>query len=607
MSADPAPTPPETVAATRAEARRGGRRRRWPWVVLSVLVVLALAAGWLVWRGLQVVEALEGALPEVTAAQAELARGEVEAAAARVPEVRERSAVASAATADPVWVVASALPWVGTQLDAVTDVVAAFDRVAEGVLPELVEVGTAVSPGELEVVDGRIDLAPIVAAAPRLASAAAAADEARDLVDGIDTDQLVDPLADRVREVQGPVAEAADLLAVADELAQVVPPMLGTDGPRRYLVLALNPAELRTAGGIAGAGIVLEAEDGALALVEQIAGRDLPNLTEPVLPVTAEEEDVHGGRLGLTLQNLTMTPDFPRTAELAVELWASATGEQVDAVVAVDPVALSYLLGATGSVTEPTGEVLTADTVVEQLLFQAYLRHTDPAAADDFFAGAAAAVFSSLASADSDPAALVSALEQAVDERRLSLWSTRAQEQELLGGTTLGGGFLSGAADAAAGVFLDDATGSKLGYFLEADLEVLGTTCGTGDQAASLLLGLELRSTAPTDPAVIAALPPDVVGAGLTGVEPGTMRTNVTVYAPVGGSVGSVTRGGAVVGGDPGTSAGRELLMVTSTLAPGEAESFEIEVRLAPGETEAPVWATPSLTLTGLPATPTCP
>ncbi|WP_250445854.1 hypothetical protein, partial [Actinotalea sp. C106] len=81
MSTAPAPTPAETVVPTRAEARREGRRR-WPWVVLVVLLVLALAAGWLVWRGLQVVEALEGALPEVTAAQGELARGEVEAAAA---------------------------------------------------------------------------------------------------------------------------------------------------------------------------------------------------------------------------------------------------------------------------------------------------------------------------------------------------------------------------------------------------------------------------------------------------------------------------------------------------------------------------------------------
>ncbi|WP_250447929.1 DUF4012 domain-containing protein, partial [Actinotalea sp. C106] len=527
-------------------------------------------------------------------------------AAARVPAVRERAAEASAATADPVWVAATYLPWAGTQLDAVTDVVAAFDRVAEGVLPELVEVGTAISPSELAMVDGGTGLAPMVAAPPRVAPGAPPAEEARGLVDGIDTDQLVGPLADRVREVQEPVGEAADLLGVADELAQVVPPMLGTDGPRRYLVLALNPAELRTAGGIAGAGLVLEADDGALALVDQVPGRDLPDLTVPVLPVTAEEEAVHGGRLGLTLQNLTMTPDFPRTAELAVELWAATTGERVDAVVAVDPVALSYLLEATGSVTEPTGEVLTADTVIEQLLFQAYVQHTDPAAADDFFAGAAAAVFSSLASAQSDPAVLVSALERAVDERRLSLWSSRPPEQELLGGTTLGGGFLSGVADSAAGVFLDDATGSKLGYFLEAELEVLRTTCGTGDQASTVVLGLDLRSTAPTDPAVIAALPADVVGAGRTGVEPGTMRTNVTVYAPVGGSVGSVTRGEAVVGGDPGTSSGREVLMLTSTLAPGEAESFEMEVRLAPGETQVPVWATPSLTLTGLPATPTC-
>ena len=44
----------------------------------------------------------------------------------------------------------------------------------------------------------------------------------------------------------------------------------------------------------------------------------------------------------------------------------------VDGVVAIDPVALSYVLGAVGPVTMPDGEVVTKDNVVELTESTAY-------------------------------------------------------------------------------------------------------------------------------------------------------------------------------------------------------------------------------------------
>src|SRR5690606_35432561 len=143
---------------------------------------------------------------------------------------------------------------------------------------------------------------------------------------------------------------------------------------------------------------------------------------------------------------------------LATEFWRRATGDTADGVIAMDATTLSYLLGATGPVQAPGGVQLDAASAVRLLLHESYLTYPDPDATDTYFAGAAAAVFDALATGQGDQQGLIPAVQRAVSERRLALWASRPAEQEHLGGTVLSGGFLSGAADAAAGVFLDDAT-----------------------------------------------------------------------------------------------------------------------------------------------------
>ncbi len=90
-----------------------------------------------------------------------------------------------------------------------------LDGIATDALPPLVEVADAVDPAALRPVDGRIDLAPLVAAAPGLSTAAEATARARDAVVGLDPDALHGPLPDAVAELQAQVADAADTLGAA--------------------------------------------------------------------------------------------------------------------------------------------------------------------------------------------------------------------------------------------------------------------------------------------------------------------------------------------------------------------------------------------------------
>lgn len=565
--------------------------------MLAVVVVLLVGStGWLAWRATQVVGALEGVVPEVGALRDDLASGDVEGAQARLPGLREAAATATTATADPVWRVALHVPWAGRQLAAVSEVAEAFDVLAQDALPALTRAGAGLDVAALRPVDGRVELAPLVEAAPHLREASVAAARADEIVGGIPTDDLVPPLARRVVEARAAVDDAAGTLATAASAAELVPAMLGVDGPRAYLVLVVSSAELRGGGGIVGALARVTADDGALTLTDHRAARDLPSFDAPVLPLGADEERVHTSRLGRFVQNVTMTPDFPRTAALASEFWVRATGEQVDGVLATDVTTLSYVLGATGPV-EVDGLPLDADGVVRALLHEAYLEHPDPEHTDAYFARAAAAVFGALTGGEGDQGGLLPAVRRAVDERRVAVWSADPAEQARLGATGVGGGFLSGAADSAGGVFLDDATGSKIDYFLDVGLGARPAACVAPEAGASavgedgdVVVDLVLRSTVPLD---TTGLPRDVVGHGIA-VPAGTARTTVSFYAPVGGEVVEVRRGSAAIGGVTARREGRDVAVLTSELAPGEEEAYRVVLRPGGPEGVSELWATPT-------------
>ena len=168
---------------------------------------------------------------------------------------------------------------------------------ARDALPAIAQLGTVLSAQEVRGTDGRIDLKPLVDAAPTLALADATTLHARDAVDAIDTSRLMDRIAGPVVKVQEGLGKASAALDAASQVATLLPPMLGADGPRTYLLLSLNSAELRSAGGIVGAVAVLHAENGSLDLVEQRTTLAFPATAESVLPLTPDELRVHTDRL----------------------------------------------------------------------------------------------------------------------------------------------------------------------------------------------------------------------------------------------------------------------------------------------------------------------
>ncbi|WP_345449285.1 DUF4012 domain-containing protein, partial [Microbacterium fluvii] len=501
-------------------------------------------------------------------------------ASALISELSADTSAARSLTSDPVWRLLEQTPWLGAQLTAVSTVAAAADDVAGTALTPLAEVAAEFSLDAFRPTDGRIDTTVFSSIAEPARTGADGVAAAAASVARLDGSVLLGPVRDAVDQVSQLLqtsATATDALARATEL---LPAMLGADGPRDYLIVFQNNAEWRSLGGIVGAMSVVHTDEGKMTMAAQGSSSDFDKFSDAVIELPADVERIYGTRPAQWIQNVTQVPDFTLSGELAREMWLRETGDEVDGVLAMDPVALSYLLEATGPVTLPTGDTLTSDNAVQLLLNDVYKRYENPSDQDAFFALAAASVFDALAGGDADPATLVSALGRAGDERRLLIWSAVDRDQSVLEGTTLAGGLPTTTKQTARiGVYLNDGTGSKMDYYVTPETSLQWESCAVdarGRATGMTTLTLTLTNTAPDDAAT--SLPDYVTGGGGFGVPPGTARTVAYVYLPTGYDLMSAT-----LSNDDGFGGGfhddRQVLSFEVDLKPGESTTAEVTVR----------------------------
>jgi len=552
------------------------RRPRRRVLVAATVAVVLLASG--LWTGLEARSAyahLSAAAGLVRRLEAQAAARDTAAARETLVRLRAETAAARAGTGDPGWRLGSRAPFVGADVMAVRTVAGVVDGLAHDALPALLDAVDTLGTGAVLPREGGVGLDALRAVAPGLATADASTREARQRLATVRTDELLPPVRSAVQELAEGLDRLASATGAASRAARLAPAMLGADGPRTYLLIFQNPAEIRAGGGMPGAYAVIRAERGRIAMTGQgSASSDLQVFLEPVLPLDPEARALYGDRLATYPANVTLTPHFPTSAALIREMYRRRSGVTVDGVVSVDPVALSYLLEATGPVPMPTGPALRADTVVRQLLADAYTGVSgtalaDVRAKDRYFASAARAVFDTVVRGVAQPVAAVGGIARAAAEGRLLIWSARPDEQAILDGTAVQG--VLPAADGArptVGVFLNDATGAKLSYYLTGEAELTPVGCLV-DGRMRLRLRVTLGSEAPEG-----GLPDYVLGLKLAG-DPYTMRTQVLLFSPTGGGVDDVRVDGGPVAAGAGRERGRSVAVLMLDLAPGQRHTVE--------------------------------
>ncbi|TCJ33293.1 DUF4012 domain-containing protein [Parafrankia sp. BMG5.11] len=442
-----------------------------------LLVVLLMAGTWIVVRGLLARSHLEAARAQISRLQAAVTNGAVpEGAELRraVDEITAQTESARALTADPLWSLAGRVPLAGCPLRSSAALAAALHDVAAGALPPVAELGDRLAPSSLRsgmAVNVRA-LAVARAPAARARAAVESFEAAARRVSGcgwlggaVGLDEAREEAVATGSRLHG----ALDTLVLATRLG---PGMLGADGPRRYLLVVQNPAESRTNGGIIGGFGVLTATGGRLELDDISGNGALPGGSTQARPVTALSPEF-AARYGAfwparVWANVNLTPDYPSAGRLYSQLYRAGTGTAVDGTISLDPTTLSYLLAATRPAVLPDGRVITAGELVELVESRVYQEIDDVAARDAFFAAVGEAVYEAVVS-DAGAAGgtenLLRVMARAAREGRLLVSSNHADEQEVLSSTVLGGA-LPEAPGPFLGVVTQNATASKLDYWL---------------------------------------------------------------------------------------------------------------------------------------------
>ncbi|MHB8398586.1 MAG: DUF4012 domain-containing protein [Candidatus Limnocylindrales bacterium] len=136
-----------------------------------------------------------------------------------------------------------------------------------------------------------------------------------------------------------------------------LPAILGWNGPRRYLVLTQDPAELRPTGGYTGSYGILEFNKGQITerSFRDIFLLDLPWTYPFVKPPPELADYLLGPKQPWQLADANWSPDFPTSAQQAIRLYANESGDtNIDGVFGITTYTIDQLLTVTGPITVPS-------------------------------------------------------------------------------------------------------------------------------------------------------------------------------------------------------------------------------------------------------------
>jgi hypothetical protein len=471
--------------------------RSWRRVALIGLLLVVIAFGcWLGYEAFHAKSSLEQARNDAQKSKEALLKGDAADAANWADQARTNAQAARDATQSAPWNIASAVPWLGGPFATGQQISDVVYGLAADVLQPSAHLGQAISPDQL-LEGGRINVQALRDAEPQLAEISTAAKELKSRADKIADPGYLSVMRDARSELQTQTSNVSGLIGNAALAARLAPSMMGLNGPRTYFMGFQTNAEARGTGGLLGAFGILRFDNGApsvdtlgqnVVLEKASAQVDLG----PEFTAQYGFQDPTGD-----FRNSNLSPHFPYAAQIWKAMWEQQSGGKADGVISIDPVALSYILGAVGPVTMPDGETITADNVVELTESTAYTRFaTDNNARKQYLQDVASEVVKKMTGKVQSPRQLLQALGKAVSEGRIAVWSSVPDEQRLLEGTPLGHVLPQDPAPYAA-VVINNLGGNKLDYYLKRHIEYTSGACD-GDTRQSTVT-IRLTNNAPPE------------------------------------------------------------------------------------------------------------
>ncbi len=559
-------------------------RRRLMVSAVGLVVVVALAIT--TWEAFRAVSSLREADRVAGVLTDDIVRGDVDAARVTLDRLDKDTSRAANSTDGPVWWLGAHIPIVGTNVDVVRTAAREVDQVTDDALPGIVDVADKVRLETFRPKDGKVDLKAVADAAPAIARADEVLTDANRDIAAFDADGVIGPLRRPMTLLQQRFDTTATAAAAANDATKLIPTMLAADGKKRnYVLLIMNNAEVRSLGGMFGSIAEITARGGKVEMEEQGGIHDVRPLKKPPVKLTESEQRVLQSTVTTDIRDTGLIPHFPRAAELAAAIVGKRWKERYDGVIAVDPVAMGYMLSALGPVDVGDGETINSGNAVATLLNGVYVKYpTDAPRQDEVFELAARRIFNSLTGGQGDSVAAIRALVRGVSERRIMLWSRDQTEQKRIQRGHLSGSLETGTGRPQVGVFVNDGVGSKMEYYLTMGTSVRSQQC-FDNESQELQVTTTLRNNAPAD---VPRLPSSVTGLGRL-ITRGHMLLPTLIIGPRGGTIVSMTVDGKPAPNGGAKFLGRPVATVSRQLPPGRSTNIVTVMRTparSPGDPE---------------------
>ena len=365
--ADPAAAPRRRRPRTRVVLAGG---------VVAILTLLVLGTGLAAFRYLPALDEaralrsdLESMVERAQEAGLDIDNATIDELDARLVSARSRlDRLQRLVAGDPLIAVARAMPPASANVHAADEMLAAgeslLDAVGDGLTigRRYVEIRDkqATNPGHDSAFAKLVEL--MATSRTEAAHAAASIADARGALAAV-PDGALAQIGSFRDAMSARIEQYSPMLDTYMDFSDRLPAIFGWDGPRRYLVLTQDPAELRPTGGFIGSYGIVVFDHGSMTdhRFEDVVPLDYPWDYPRIEPPQQLADYLLGAQQPWQFADANWSPDFPTSARDALRLYTNESGDaEIDGVIGITTYTIDEILKVTGPVEVPAYDVTVA-------------------------------------------------------------------------------------------------------------------------------------------------------------------------------------------------------------------------------------------------------
>lgn len=384
------------------------------------------------------------------------------------------------------------------------------------------------------------------------------------------TSSLVQDSYDRATKRLSSGRKAMDTARAA---LAVLPRLFGKATERRYLIAFLGPSEARGGGGIPGVFSVLRVRDGKFELTEISANEPLNRrLGNKTIDAPEWFEQLYGDLTALNdVRQANLSPSFPATSAVMLDMYRIAYGDELDGVIAMDPVVLGNLTRPLGALKASGWDVkITSGNARRLLMRDIYIEfpHRRERAQNAYLGRLVDQAWGRISNGKFELATMGAALASSAASQHLKVFSTDDVVQSVLREL----GMASDPRRAAPNVqlfFHNNFSASKIDYFIDRDQGVNITLDENG--TARVVTEVTMTNDVPLEPVNVLNRP------GLENLPVGLARMTTHFMLPRGADVTRTETNGARVRFFKGEESVFPVRWTSKSLPSGADVTYRIE------------------------------